>query len=114
MSLEVCVSTRMFVFAKHVYICLCKGASLCMFLFAGRYTHILVAVALLYCTKTGPINQINLRDWMKVKGWMKGEGTEIMTAVREREDETGKENDRQLCGTAKRPERKRETEKEEK
>lgn len=35
-----------------------------------------------------------------------------MTAKREREDEMGKENDRQLCGTVKRPERKRETQKE--
>lgn len=37
-----------------------------------------------------------------------------MTAEREREDEIGRENDRQLCGTVKRPEWKREMEKERK
>ena len=41
-------------------------------------------------------------------------GAETMTAKREREDETGEENDRQPCGTVKRPERKRGTEKEKK
>lgn len=43
---------------------------------------------------------------------MKEQGTETMTAKREREYEMGKENDRQLCGAVKRLERKRETEKE--
>lgn len=82
-----------------------------MFLFAGPCIRILVALALLGCTKAWPINQIRLRDWMKVEGRMKAEGTETVTAKREREDEMGKENDRQLCGTVKRLERKRETEK---
>lgn len=62
-----------------------------------------MALALLGCTKARPITQIHLRDWMNINGWMKGEGTETMTAKREREDDIGKENDRQLCGTVKRP-----------
>lgn len=84
MFLEACILT------DHAHIWKCKGVGLCMLLFAGRYMRIFVAVALLCCTKLGSINQINLRNWMNVKGWMKREGTETMTAKREREDETGK------------------------
>ncbi len=47
-----------------------------------------------------------------MEGQIKREGTESMTAKRERGDETGRVNDRQLCGSVKRPERKRETQRE--
>ena len=89
-----------------------QGTYLCIFLFAGRHICILAPLALVGCTEAGPINQIHLRDWMNVEGRMKGQGTKTMKAKREREDETGKENDRQLRGTVKRPERKTETERE--
>ena len=42
--------------------------------FAGQYIHIFVALALLGCTKAGPINEIHLRDWTDMEGWMKGRG----------------------------------------
>lgn len=72
-----------------------------MFVFAGQYIQIF-ALALLSCTKAGPISQINLTDWMHVEGRMKGEvGAETMTV--KREDETDKENDRQLYGTGRYP-----------
>lgn len=48
--------------------CVCMHVLMqrCMFLFAGRCIHSFVTHVLLSCTKTGPIKQINLRDWMKV------------------------------------------------
>lgn len=115
-----CLNTGTFLFAKLLAVCIHACACVCMSAcvakvhvsFAARCTCSVVVLALLGCTKAGPINQIHFRDWTNVEGQMKAEGTETMTAKREREDETGKENDRQRRGTVKRPERKKDTEKE--
>lgn len=80
-----------------------------MFCFWQVSTLTFVALVPLGCTMAGPINQINLRDWINVERWMKVEGTK---ATRENEDEMGGENDRQLSGTVARCRRRRETEKE--
>lgn len=40
----------------------------------GAHSGILVGLVLLSCTRAGPINQINLREWMKMEGWVMEEG----------------------------------------
>lgn len=52
---------------------------------------------LLSCRKTGPINQINMEDWINVKGWTKEETIDTITAKSKTWKQMTRMNEKGFC-----------------